>query len=134
MSDLITNQEQLLADVLNNILPSTKNLYILVGYFYFSGFEEIYQNVDGKQIKILVGLEIENDLKKRLKEFELIQQENISRGEVRQNYYKSLVSIFNDTDFFDTEEKQGAFRVFLAKIKDGSLEIRKTLHPHHAKL
>lgn len=134
MSDLITNQDQLLADVLNNILPSTKNLYILVGYFYFSGFEEIYKNVDGKEIKILVGLEIENDLKKRLKEFELIQQENISRGEVRQNYYKSLVSIFNETDFFDTEEKQEAFRVFLSKIKNGTLEIRKTLHPHHGKL
>ena len=134
MSHLITNQEQLLTDVLNNILPSTKNLYILVGYFYFSGFEEIYKNVEGKQIKILVGLEIENDLKKRLKEFELIQQNNISRGEVRQNYYKSLVSIFNETDFFDTKEKQEAFHVFLSKIKNGTLEIRKTLHPHHAKL
>jgi phosphatidylserine/phosphatidylglycerophosphate/cardiolipin synthase-like enzyme len=106
----------------------------LVGCFYFSGFEEIYTNVKDKQVKILVGLEIENDLKKRIKEFELVQQTNVSRGEIRQNYYKSLVSIFNETDFFDTETKQEAFRVFLSKIQDGSLEIRKTLEPHHAKL
>jgi len=40
-TQFITNQQRLLADVVNNILPSSKNLYFLVGYFYFSGFEEI---------------------------------------------------------------------------------------------
>jgi superfamily II DNA or RNA helicase len=133
-SEFITNQEKLLTDVVNNILPSSKNLYFLVGYFYFSGFEEIYKNVGDKQVKILVGLEIESNLKKRLKEYDLVQQTNISRGDIRQNYYKAMVNIFNDTDFFDTKEKQEAFKVFLAKIKDGSLEIRKTLQPNHAKL
>ena len=52
MSDLITNQEQLLSDVLNNILPSTKNLYILVGYFYFSGFKDLHDELKDKQIRI----------------------------------------------------------------------------------
>ena len=76
-----------------------------------------------KNIKILVGLEIENDLKQRIKEYELIRQDNISRGEIRQNYFKGIVKIFNDTDVFDTRYKQEAFRIFLSKIKDGSLEI-----------
>jgi HKD family nuclease len=31
-------------------------------------------------------------------------------------------------------EKQQAFRLFLDKMKDGTLEIRKTLHANHAKL
>jgi ERCC4-related helicase len=133
-SEIITNQEKFLSDVVNNILPSSKNLYFLVGYFYFSGFEEIYKNVSDKYVKILVGLEIESNLKKKLKEYELVQQVNISRGEIRQSYYKALVNVFNDTDFFDTKEKQEAFKIFLSKIKDGTLEIRKTLQPNHAKL
>lgn len=133
-SEIITNQEKFLSDVVNNILPSSKNLYFLVGYFYFSGFEEIYKNVSDKHVKILVGLEIESNLKKKLKEYELIQQVNISRGEIRQSYYRALVNVFNDTDFFDTKEKQEAFRIFLSKIKDGSLEIKKTLQSNHAKL
>lgn len=132
--EFITNQEKLLADVVNNILPSSKNLYFLVGYFYFSGFEEIYKNVGDKQVKILVGLEIESNLRKRLKECEFIQPQSLSRGEIRRAYCKSLVDIFNDTDFFDTKEKQEAFKIFLKKINDGSLEIKKTVQPNHAKL
>jgi len=81
--EFITNQEKLLADVVNNILPSSKNLYFLVGYFYFSGFEEIYKNVGDKQVKILVGLEIESNLRRRLKECEFIQPQSLSRGEIR---------------------------------------------------
>ena len=49
----ITNQDKLLSEVFNNILPSSKALYFLVGYFYFSGFEEIYKNIEDKNIKIL---------------------------------------------------------------------------------
>jgi len=60
-TQFITNQDRLLSDVVNNVLPSSEKLYFLVGYFYFSGFEEIYKNVTDKEIKILVGLEIEKD-------------------------------------------------------------------------
>ncbi|MEN8262794.1 MAG: helicase-related protein [Nitrospirota bacterium] len=130
----ITNQEKLLSDVVKNILPSSEKLYFLIGYFYFSGFQELYKNVDDKEIKILVGLDIEHDLANNIREYEIVQEVNIARGKIRENYYKSLVDIFNDTDFFDSEEKQDAFRLFLEKMKDGSLEIRKTLHPNHAKL
>lgn len=130
----ITNQEKLLSEVFNNILPSSKSLYFLVGYFYFSGFEEIYKNVEDKHLKILVGLDAEKDLFNKIKEFEIIDETNHSRGEIRLNFYKNFVAIFNDTDFFDSEQKQKAFRIFLEKIKNGTLEIRKTLKPNHAKL
>ncbi len=130
----ITNQKRLLADVVNNILPSSRKLYFLIGYFYFSGFEEIYKRVEDKEIKILVGLEIEHDLANKIKEVEIIQEVSGPRGKLRDDYYKSLISLFNDTDFFDSKEKQEAFRLFLKKIKDGSLEIKKTLQPNHAKL
>lgn len=133
-TQFITNQERLLADVVNNILPSAEKLYFLVGFFYFSGFEEIYKNVTDKQIKILVGLEVEKDLANKIREFEILDDVNISRGKIRENYYRSLVELFNDTDFFDSKDKQYAFRLFLKKIEDGTLEIKKTLHPNHAKL
>ncbi len=133
-TQFITNQERLLADVVNNILPSSEKLYFLIGYFYFSGFEEIYKNVTDKQIKILVGLEVEKDLANKIREFEVINNVNISRGKIRENYYRSLVELFNDTDFFDSKDKQDAFRLFLKKLEDGTLEIKKTLHPNHAKL
>jgi len=105
-TQFITNQKRLLADVVNNILPSSRNLYFLVGYFYFSGFEEIYKNVKDKEIKILVGLEIESDLSNKIREYELITDTNTPRGKVRKNYYKSLVNLFNDTEFFDSRKKQ----------------------------
>jgi len=130
----ITNQEKLLSEVISNILPSTKKLYMLVGYFYFSGFEELYKSLEDKEVKILVGLEIEKDLLNKIKEVEFIQQLNLSRGKIKDNFNKSLVGIFNDTDYFDSEEKQNAFMLFLKKIKDGTLEIKKTSQPNYAKL
>lgn len=52
----ITNQEKLLTEIINNILPSTEALYILVGYFYFSGFEELYKALEEKKCKYLSDL------------------------------------------------------------------------------
>jgi len=133
-TQFITNQERLLADVVNNILPTSQKLYALVGYFYFSGFQELYQNLTDKEIRILVGMEVEKDITNKIREFEILQDVNASRGKIRDNYFKSLVSLFNNTDFFDTTEKQDAFKLFLKKMKDGTLQIRKTLQPNHAKL
>jgi len=130
----ITNQEKLLSEVFNNILPSSQSLYFLVGYFYFSGFEEIYTNVQDKNIQILIGLDAEKNVFNKIKEFEIIDGTNHSRGDVRKKFNESLVDIFNDTDFFDSIKKQDAFRIFIEKIKNGTLEIKKTLHPNHSKL
>ncbi len=133
-SAFITNEDRLLSDVVNNVLPSSENLYFLVGYFFFSGFQEIYKNLEDKEVKILVGLDVEHDLTNKIREFEIIQDVDSPRGQIRDDYYKSLVTVFNDTDFFDSKEKQEAFRLFLDKIKDGTLEIKKTVQSNHAKL
>lgn len=133
-SQFITNQSKLLSEVFKNIIPSTDNLYFLIGYFYFSGFEEIHEEVKDKQMKILVGLEVEKILSNKIKEYEILQDINYSRGEVRENYLSSLVNIINDTEYFDNTKKQNAFKFFLEKIIDGSLEIRKTLNSNHSKL
>ena len=133
-SQFITNQKDLLSDVINNVLPTSDKLFFLVGYFYFSGFEKIYRNVHDKEIKILVGMDAEKSIANKIKEFEILQDFDYSRGEIRQNYFNSLVQLFNDTDYFDSSEKTEAFKIFLEKIKDGTLELKKTKESNHAKL
>ncbi|MCG2725648.1 MAG: hypothetical protein L6420_05225 [Elusimicrobia bacterium] len=124
-NQFITNQGKLLSDVIKNILPNSQNLYFLVGYFYFSGFKEIYKNLANKNLKILVGLDIEKNLLNAVKEYQIIENRSVSRGKIRTDYYKGLIKIFNETDFFDNKETQEAFAIFLEKIKNGSLEIKK---------
>jgi len=131
---LITNQDKFLREVINRILPGSQNLFFLVGYFYFSGFKELYENLRDKNLKILVGMDIEPDIQNKIKEFQLIEKVERSRGSVRDAFYRSLVRLCNDTDFFDSKEKEAAFRLYLEKIKNGTLEVKKTLQPHHAKM
>lgn len=134
MAQFITNRKELMANVIKDILPSSSKLSMLVGYFYFSGFNEIYKDVENKEIRILIGLDIEKNIMNKYREFSLIEDLNHSRGEIKKNYLDSFAQFFNETDYFDNESKQNAFRLFIEKIKNGSLEIRKTLHPNHAKL
>ncbi|QZE15249.1 hypothetical protein K4L44_05290 [Halosquirtibacter laminarini] len=130
----ITNEKQLLSKVMEGVFPYANNLYFLVGYFYFSGFSEIVNNLDGKKLKILVGLDVEKNMVNQLKEVELLYAVNSSRSNIRSNFNQALVQIFNETDFFDNPVKQKSFKIFVTMIKKGDLEIRKTNQPNHAKL
>lgn len=142
MSKFITNKNKLLKDVVNDILPTTQKLDLLVGYFYFSGFQELVDKVKDKDLRILVGMDIEREILgkvRQYREFTTQFQNNdknstISRQNLRDNYYEDFVRIFNDTDFFDSEDKILSFKIYLGKIRAGSLEIRKTKDPNHAKL
>lgn len=131
---IITNQHKFLSKVIEDILPHSQKLYFLVGYFYFSGFEEIYTQLQDKQLKILIGMSIEKDLSNHIKEYYVIRDLSQSRLEIKKDYYSSLVQVFNDTDYFDSAERIKAFKLFLNKIQDGSLQIKKTALPNHAKM
>jgi hypothetical protein len=76
MSYFIQNSgEQSLSKIINNLLPSkTKSLDFLVGYFYFSGMEEIYRNIEDKPMRILVGLDMDHDILKKTSEFDFFAQ------------------------------------------------------------
>lgn len=131
----ITNQKLFLSEIINNILPVSENLKILVGFFYFSGFSEIYKALEDKEVKILIGLDIEVDIMNKVREFEIVNwQNNESRAVIRDKYLNSLKDAINETDLFDSKEREDAFRVFIKKINDTTLQIRKTLEPNHAKL
>lgn len=133
-SDIITNQTDFLATVFSDILSCSEKLYFLVGYFYFSGFEEIYSQLAQKELKILVGMNIERDLSNKIKEYTVMGESDTSRLDIKRNYFSSFVDAFNRTDFFDSAERQKSFELFLNKIKDGTLQIRKTAMPNHAKM
>jgi len=85
----ITNQKQFLSEVINNILPSSETISFLVGYFYFSGFKELYKNLQNKNIRILIELDIEKEFLNKFKEFEIITEIESykSRKYIRLNYY-----------------------------------------------
>ena len=128
--------ENSLSNVISLILPSkAKSMDFLVGYFYFSGLKEIYQYIEDKPMRILVGLEMEHDLIQRTSEFDFFaKNSNSSRQESKQKFYESLVKLFNESDYFENDSNAEAFRIYYQKIKDGSLEIRKTKDPCHAKM
>ena len=137
MSYFIRNTgDQSLSKIINNLLPSkTKSLDFLVGYFYFSGMEEIYSNLEDKPMRILVGLDMDHDILKKTSEYDFyVSQRRSSSKEIRDEYFKSFVDLFNTTDYFESNKQAQAFKIYYEKIKNGTLEIRKTLDPCHAKL
>lgn len=133
-SSFITNKDKFLSDIINGILPKTDAVDFLVGYFYYSGYVQLSENLKSKHIRILVGLDIEIQISKHVCEVENFRQKLLSRGVLKEQYYSEFVKAFNDTDFLDTAEKIEQFKMFYAKILDGTLEIRKTLDPCHSKM
>lgn len=133
-SNFITNKERFLSDIINGILPKTATVYMLIGYFYYSGYVQLSERLRDKQVKILVGLDVELQMAKHVREVETFRNGLISRNIAKEEYYKQFVHVFNNSDFLDTAEKQEQFRMFYGKILDGTLEIRKTLEPCHSKM
>lgn len=133
-SSFITNKEKFLSDIINGILPKTNAVDILVGYFYYSGYMQLSEKLKDKQIRILVGLDVDLQISKHIREVESVREGFVSRKIVKEEYYKQFVKIFNNSDFWDTAEKLEQFKMFYGKILDGSLEIRKTLEPCHSKM
>lgn len=133
-SSFITNKEKFLSDIINGILPKTDAVDILVGYFYYSGYIELSEKLKDKQIRILVGLDVDLHITKHIREVESFRNGLISRGTLKEEYFKMFVEVFNNSDFLDTAEKLEQFKMFYGKILDGTLEIRKTLDPCHSKM
>jgi superfamily II DNA or RNA helicase/HKD family nuclease len=137
----ITNTgDNTLSNNLKKILPKCDKIDALVGYFYFSGFKDLHNELKDKQIRILVGMDIDKkiiDKVSTLKALDLdshvVDTKTISRSSAKEEYIENFSKIFNDSDYFDNEESQEAFEIFLDKINNCSLEIKKTPLPNHSK-
>lgn len=130
----ITNKNQLLKDVINNILPKSNSVDILVGYFYFSGYQALTENLKDKHVRILVGMDIDTTIHQTFQEIARRGDTTPSRNQIKEEYYSSLIKVINETNAIDTAEGQEIFKQFLSKILDGSLQIKKTNEPCHAKM
>ena len=133
-STFYTNQDKSLSEIINGILPKSSSVDILVGYFYFSGYKAVSDKLVDKKVRILVGLDVDTTISKNVNEIENFKQTLQSRSQIKENYFNKLVDLFNNTDILDSKLKLDQFKAFLNKIYNGTLEIRKTLDPCHAKM
>lgn len=148
MASIIDNRNKTMLDSLKNSLRQSERVDILTAFFYFSGFNALAEELKDKKIRILVGNTIDPnaiaDLCNAVKDSpdELLETYAV-RGYTRlnnsqkKNYYvDSFVELFNKSslsDEFDSTDSQAIFKMFLNKIADGTLEIRLTATPNHAK-
>lgn len=141
---LIDNKAKTLQDALKNTLPSSERVDILTAYFYFSGFSSLVNELKDKKIRILIGKSIDpkavDDLIAAMNAgtdigLDAYQNRSItqSRSQRKAEYIDSFVRLYNKTSLFDTTEDQTMQKVFEEKLRDGSLEIRMTSEPNHAK-
>ena len=137
MANMIINSQTKLKDRLNELIPKSNNMKFLVGFFYFSGINELYESLKDKSdinIKILVGLNTESIVIAGVERaFEYQDDKKTNTKAVEDNYIKSLRNAFKE-DIFDTKEFEEQFRFFLNLIKEDKIVIRKTQKPNHSKL
>src|SRR5690606_22658626 len=106
-NNFITNnkQQKTLKGRLNTLISISDELRFLVGYFYFSGWGEIYESLQRKpsqQLKLLVGLQVCNYLGNII-EYAEKKETDTSQDEEFQKYLISLGFALNNEEM-DTEE------------------------------
>lgn len=146
---LITNiGSNTMEKALLNALLDADRIDILTAYFYFSGFTRLAKDLKDKKIRILVGKTIEPDAADELAnaiknnpdtDLDPYQSrnQNLTRSQRKEHFTESFIKLFNKSalsEAFDDTEGQEAFKIFEEKLKDGSLEIRITEKPNHAKM
>ena len=126
----ITNEKgNKLSDRFNTLINNTRLFDCLVGYFYKSGFHQIYKSLEGvEKIRILIGISTNTQT------YDLIKQSRLaSTREIKDSYENKVIQeTENAEDSIQTEE---GIRKFIEWIKSGKLEIR--VYPDervHAKL
>ncbi|MDB5117023.1 MAG: helicase [Mucilaginibacter sp.] len=106
-------------------------LDILVGYFYSSGYFKIRKFLDDvAEIRILVGIDLDNRAKKALnKGLEI----NFNADTAREEFLKKAIKDIQDSDY--KKDVEDGINAFLKDISSGKLQIK--IHPStqlHAKI
>ncbi|MBE7628581.1 helicase-related protein [Tenacibaculum piscium] len=135
-NNFITNNSEAttLKNRLEKLISASKELKFLVGFFYFSGWQEIYKKLEENRditLKILVGLQVDKYLSSivevGIKDASLSQEEHFSQ------FMKSMGFAINNSEM-DNEEFYNQLSFFIELLENGRLIIRKTLNPNHAKV
>ena len=148
MASIIDNRNKTMLDSLKNSLKQAESVDILTAFFYFSGFNALAEELKDKKIRILVGNTIDPDAiadlcnavkdcpDESLDTYAVRGYTRLNNSQKKNYYIDSFVELFNKSalsDEFDSTDSQAIFKMFLDKIVDGSLEIRMTATPNHAK-
>jgi HKD family nuclease len=140
----ITNEKnQSLADRFKTLIKDTQFFDVLVGYFYTSGFYELYKSLEKtEKIRILVGINTNvSNLStppisisdKNLTNS--IQQESLqfSHSEAKQQFSQEVTNEMENSP--DNQEVEEGVHIFLEWLKSGKLEIKAYPSTNiHAKL
>lgn len=135
-NNFITNSENntSVKDRLEKLISISHELKFLVGFFYFSGWQEIYLSLkDNNDVKlnILVGLEVDNYLSNIIEVGN--SDKTLSADDHFSQFMKSLGLAINNVDM-DNEEFYNQIEFFIKLFEDDRLIIKKTKNPNHAKV
>lgn len=148
MASIIDNRNKTMLDSLKNSLKQAESVDILTAFFYFSGFNALAEELKDKKIRILIGNTIDPnaiaDLCNAVKEspdesletYAIRGYKRLNNSQKKSSYIESFIKLFNKSalaDEFDSTDSQAIFKMFFDKIADGTLEIRLTAEPNHAK-
>ena len=148
MASIIDNRNKTMLDSLRNSLKQAENVDILTAFFYFSGFDALAEDLKDKQIRILVGntidpnaiedlcRDIRDNPDESLETYAIRGYNRLNNSQKKNAYIDGFVNMFNKSalsEEFDSAESQAIFKMFIEKIKDGTLEIRLTANQNHAK-
>ena len=137
-NNFITNSAQntTVKKRLEKLMSASTELKFLVGFFYFSGWQEIYRALkenDKIVLKILVGLQVDSYLSGIIEYG--INEENYTPSHEEQfaRFMQSLSKAINNAEM-DTEEFYTQLEFFIQMLQENRLVIKKTQNPNHAKL
>lgn len=134
--NFITNNpaQKTLRTRLNTLISISDELKWLVGFFYFSGWQEVYEQLKSNRsitLKLLIGLKVQKIIHSMIEHGD--QDEGLSQDDVFQEFMTSLGYAINNDDM-DSEAFYSQVEFFLEMMDEGRLMIRKTENPNHAKL
>jgi len=135
-NNFITNNKtnKSLKGRLNTLIGISDELKFLVGFFYFSGWQELYENLKKNEnltLKLLVGLQVDQILNKIVEHGS--QEEEQSQDDQFNQFMTSMGNAINNEEM-DTEAFYNQVEFFLQMLNEKRLIIRKTENSNHAKL
>lgn len=119
-SIFITNDPgNTLKDKFRKYLNESKQFDVLVGYFYLTGFHELYDRLDKtEKIRILIGISTDKETLSVLGQREINYSKSKSEEEIR----NQVSDEFEQSD--DNSKIEKGVEVFREWLKSGKLEIR----------
>ncbi len=135
--NFITNssQQQSLKERIQTLISMSDELKFLVGFFYFSGWEALYQSLKSNedvQVKLLIGLQV-SPLFQRMVEHDSDDESELSQEDQFYRFMTSLRNALNNAEM-DTQAFYNQVQFFLRMLQEERLLIRKTENSNHAKL